>query len=153
MREFALHKWMVVVIAWNRSIVQGFFFLMLMALEQRFSGKETAFGAEKAHACACTGEEFIFSIPSGRDLIKRITHTVYLAAASNRYLELGEGLLANAEKNPSQRIRLQNEFVRERTKDLQLMLTGTALLQTVGWHRFVLTKTFGPLLPCDKKSE
>lgn len=104
---------------------------MLMALEQHFSGKETAFGAEKAHAC--TGEEFIFSIPSGRDSIKQIAHTVYLTEASNRYLELGEGLLANAEKNPSQRICLQNELVRERTKDLQLMQIGTALLQTVGW--------------------
>lgn len=38
---------------------------------------------------------------SGKGLIKGIAHTVYLAEASNRYLELGERLLGNAELIPS----------------------------------------------------
>lgn len=46
------------------------------------------------------GRDHIFqSVWQG--LHKGIAHTVYLAAASNRYLELGERLLRNAELIPS----------------------------------------------------
>lgn len=72
---------------------------MLMALEQAFTGN--CFCSRKAHACTSTEEEIIFSKVPGKGLIKGIAHTVYLAAASNRYLELGERLLRNAELIPS----------------------------------------------------
>lgn len=74
---------------------------MLMAPEKAFTGKESAFAAKKSHACTNTEEKIIFSKLSGKVLIKGIAHTVYLAAASNRYLELGERLLGNAELIPS----------------------------------------------------
>lgn len=54
--------------------------------------KENCFCSRKAQACTSTEEEIIFSKLSGKDLIKGTAQTVYSAAASNRYLELGERL-------------------------------------------------------------